>query len=468
MKPQRVEGKGGWAVLAMVVLAGVSAFAFTSVPRPSTTAVVSTGVQEVRRYTDACPGERDSVVLRVDTGAVTFIIRHVPLSKEIANIPEFHDCQRFIVKDSLGTLRYDSLFAVFASYRLDSLVLDQRKSQDTVTVSYRQTRVVVKTVPVATIYSDHRDYPPLGIAEGFNCLLLYELAPRLWGAKMIPLIRPDSNCLSVNPHMEGTTLQVQASSTPRLTESDYPAAARWDWAPVDSEQYIGIKCGPAWCQVGRVGFDTSASYAGPPLPFRPIGPAAFSSAERRRVTAVKGWYDEQRLDSGSQTYPSSMRGSLIPNPDIHGLMETPDRYSATWVQVGFAVVTGGVYGKWNYSQQFNEILVCHGSASKCNVDVNQPTEPPAAMSLHSCPTEWWEAVRPLRLVMAVNVPRFIHVGVTKYFCLVKTSHAAELAHMNAMYGNVVSSLPGTARWRWLLNDEGSWFGCISSSCCTKH
>src|SRR5690348_17646318 len=57
------------------------------------------------------------------------------------------------------------------------------------------------------------------------------------------------------------------------------------------------------------------------------------------------------------------------------------------LQVGFAVVMGGDYHKWNYRQRYNEVSLCHGSASDCHVDVNQSPETPSRRSLRSCDTE---------------------------------------------------------------------------------
>jgi hypothetical protein len=478
VKPQRLGDKGRWAVIALLVLGGGYAYAGVGVRKPFASRVRLAEVQEPESVHGRreCPGE--GVELKVDTGQmppITFTVRHVPLSDSITNIPEFHDCQRFVVKSRMGMLAYDSLFAVFASFRLDSLIRDLRNSKDTLSITRGDSTalgvagIVVKTVPVATVFSDHREYEQLGIAPGFNCLLLFALpAPGTWGAKMIPLTRPDSSCLSVDPHMKGMLLQVHPSRTPRLTEADYPDAARWDWDSVHSQQYIGIKCGAAWCQVGRPGFDTSASYSGPPLPFTPITAPSFTANESRRVTAVRGWYDEQRLNIGTDQ-PSGLRGILVPNPHIHNLQETPDRYHSTWVQVGFAVVIGGGYPKWNYLREVNEVLVCHGSARDCSANdavlytriMRQNPERPSRLSPGRCQSGWLAAVGPHRDGHHPDDSR------SKFFCLVETSHKLEIVDLNTRFPHIISSIPGTARWRWLVPDEGGWFGCISSSCCTK-
>jgi hypothetical protein len=462
MRPQHWQGWGRRASVA-VVIGVTTACGGASVQQsihPQTAAL-----EELQRSAPGrreCPGE--GVTLRVDSGGRSYTVVHVPLSDSITDIPEFHDCQRFIRRDSDGTLVFDSLFAVFASYRLDSLIPDLDSSGDTITLN---DGVQVRTFPVATIFSDHRQYDQLGIRPGFNCLLLYRrplpgTTQLVWGAMMTPLGFPDSNCTAAKPQQHGTPLQVYSSSTAGMAQSDYPDAARWDWDSVHSEHYVGIKCGAAWCQVGRIGFDTSASYSGPQLPFKQIGPAPLTDVERSRVTAIRGWYDEQRLAefNGGMTRPSAMHGILVPNPRIHGLKATPDRYKATWVQVGFAVIFGGDYGKWNYRQRINEVLLCEGLATACRVDLNQPPVSPSNMPLSSCPSGWWATVRPSSLGPFPGER-------PKFFCLLETSHKVALDNLNSRHPGMVSSIPGTARWRWLLKDEGSWFGCLEASCCTK-
>ena len=44
------------------------------------------------------------------------------LAGPITNIPEFHDCQKFLMQGSNGVMHYDSLFAIFAAPSLDSIV----------------------------------------------------------------------------------------------------------------------------------------------------------------------------------------------------------------------------------------------------------------------------------------------------------------------------------------------------------
>ena len=48
----------------------------------------------------------------------------------ITDIPEFHDCQKFVVRDPDGRQRFDSLYAIFAAFKLDTIA---PRNYDTVT-----------------------------------------------------------------------------------------------------------------------------------------------------------------------------------------------------------------------------------------------------------------------------------------------------------------------------------------------
>ncbi len=48
------------------------------------------------------------------------------LAGPITNIPEFHDCQKFLKSGDNGAMQYDSLFAIFAVPSLDGVVSQLR------------------------------------------------------------------------------------------------------------------------------------------------------------------------------------------------------------------------------------------------------------------------------------------------------------------------------------------------------
>jgi hypothetical protein len=352
------------------------------------------------------------------------------------DVPEYHDCQRFIVMGANGHLQYDSLFAIYASLGLDSLddslaALEQRFPADTMAVT------------AAVIVSDHQSYAPLGIRSDFSCLYLFRGA--LWSAVLVDQ-EGTNDCtqpISIH-HARGTRLEVRRTEVRHLTRDDYPPVARWDWDAVHHEQNIGIKCGAGWCEIGKAGFTASPSYN--------VNEKA--PTEARRVLMVKGWYDEQllaRLPAGGALEPTDVLGTIIPEP---GLGEVTNiAQFQTWrvvAHIALSQASPEYKTKFNYDQaspessHLNTMSLCYGSRISCLGLI-------PALFYWKAPTcgggDHWYA-----RVLAVD-------GTTLYKCIIRYPDDT-----NNMPSVVV---PGTARWRWLAMDETSWKRCVVG-CCEVH
>jgi hypothetical protein len=66
----------------------------------------------------------------------------------ITDIPEFHDCQKFVVRDPDGRQRFDSLFAIFAAFKLDSIA---PRGYDAVTWASSNMAVAVVTATTGVV-----------------------------------------------------------------------------------------------------------------------------------------------------------------------------------------------------------------------------------------------------------------------------------------------------------------------------
>lgn len=422
-----------------------------------------------------CPGEGALIFQLPDSHGTIHTVTKVTLSGKIAGIPEFHDCQQFI--RSTEPKSYDALYAIFAAFRLGDRIKTLGPGQDSLrnllgipadSITLRNHRRV-PSVAVATIFSASVNvYAPLRIHPGFNCLVLYQTSATMWGAKMVPLSIPDSNCAKPGvAGLSGTTLAVRRRSDPNLSLGDYPQVARWDWDSVHNEQYIGIMCGRAWCEVGNASpeFTPSAFLSVDNLPPGIAG---------TRVVTIKGWYDAQFLgiQSDSGLVPSEVYGVIIPNPTLETMAsatvasETGAQPSAItaydnhWVNVGVVYVSGNYKA---FKAGVNIIDYCRGpSNGPCKVPVASQPLPPAPWKqrLASCDSAqaWWARVRP-----PVGKPFFV--------CVRVRDHGPPLEAAMAAGGDFAGwkiSLPASARWRWLVDDEsGGWYGCQSSSCCTQ-
>lgn len=339
------------------------------------------------------------------------------------NVPEYHDCQRFMVPDPRreGELQYDSIFAIFSA--------PDPPGGGTLHAA-------------AQIYSEN-SYAPLGIdAPGFSCLYMFHGDGSQWNAKMVSYGPTEVDCTAATDTSAlpaGTDLEVQASTMTGGAPVHYPAVARWDWDAVNSRHYIGIRCGPArWCEVGAAGFAASPNRADHSNPAWP--------PERRRVFEVKGWYDEQFLAEPSSSSPTGVRptrirGTIFPDP-LLGTYNSISDFDDHWVQTAQIAldnpdsVPNPYQAKLNLAAtvpggRLNTVWLCHGASGPC------PGVPPA---LTSCDGSW--------RVRIVNA----QTGLPKYGCVIRRTLPSSI--------DVVA----TARWRWLLDDEGHWERCAQGCC----
>jgi hypothetical protein len=347
------------------------------------------------------------------------------------NVPEFHDCQRFI-RYILGQPRYDSLFAIFATDSLKNLdtLLTQLDTGGTGTVALAAAEVYAEGV-----------YLELGIRTMFSCLYVYR-THGVWGAKMVPVGRAERDCSQpVNPiALPGITLEVRPKQIKGFSELDYPAVARWDWDREHHLQYIGIKCGAAWCEVGQRGF-VSTPWQDLPLTVPP---------HERRTRIIKGWYDQQyladTLPDGS-TKPSTIWGSIYPDSGLDGYDTLNAFTPGNWVHVA-EVALEDQSGSANPSNPYkkrrnldltqpggrlNSIYLCRGKACV-----------PSTPLICDGEGQWWAKV-----VGAMDTDG----SHAKFMCAVRRPHDALGRHV-----------VGTARWRWLASDETTWKRCDNGCC----
>jgi hypothetical protein len=405
--------------------------------------------------------------------------QHVPLSPDsfpvllsgpIAGIPEYHDCQRFMpnvtfLQWMLSHKRpfFDSLYAIFAAFQLDSVL-----------------KVPGLGIPAATIFSFGGTYDPLGIKPGFNCLV-FKGGPGHWTAVMLPQANAnDGNCTAshININGLGTPLAV-IENPPIVFDSSHalfrpkpPPAARWDWD--GKQQYIGIACGLLWCEVGPQGFTPSPGYQGPDLTFDDIPGLSVPAGQSQQVTRIKGWYDDQQMDSAlanGRHLVTGVHGWVFPNPELNDtILDLPQSVAllqGVWIHVATAVLNGDYKG--NLRAGINKIYMCHetkGAKGRCrkhplpiseSVPMGQPPVKPFSRALPQCDKEsdgtrrWWK-IQPAQ-------------GPARFVCGKRRDHYNDLqAYRNANQG-VRIWIPGTARWRWMLEDVGEWHKC-ETGCCT--
>jgi len=365
------------------------------------------------------------------------------ITGNISDVPELHDCQRFIVQEH-GKLRYTPFFAIYANDSLDTLPFRGRQMPD-------------HGFSYAEVYADSA-YGPLGIVgPGYWCLVLQfdgNSQPQ-WRAKMIDRHLIGNTCKGPIRHPDsilGTELEVQDDDIGEFSPADVPAVARWDWDREHYEQYIGVAGCNGWCEIGDSGFTPSPTYSTDGQ----FGP----KAARRRI---KGWYDEQLLAmlpaESPNLVPTRIYGTIFPAPDLGSYSSVAefdeDRWNlVAYVQLDTVPDAGHTFYKntYNYDpalhpHDLNEIYLCHGTRLEClgnGASTVQPTckKPFDQFEAFSSVVtdEWWSKI------VAPD-------GSEKYRCVVYRKIKYNVPHV-----------PGTVRWRWKAWDEGSWDRCPDGCC----
>lgn len=384
---------------------------------------------------------------------------------DLKDVPEFHDCQRFMVKQG-ETLQYDSLFAIFAADSLRDVELklgqallppaeasERRASQKTTGVTRpgatpqalpTSTRVAPQafinslTAGLSAVVYATGAYPALGIEPERNCLYVwryFEQGPpqvETWTAKMVPKgLATSCPDVTVGRLDSGTVLRVKRTQVAGFTSvRDYPPVARWDWDATNNLQYIGIGCGDAWCEIYKEVLESS-----PALP-------APSGLQRgfRRVRLIKGWHDQQYLatvDAAGKLVPSRVMGTILPDTLLGELGD--DGYKDNkWTDVAQIVLVSAITNDpvlTKYEQKFN-----FGKS-----DFNDPTRIQLKGKVGN---PKWKAKIKSRNSSGSNTEKGRNV-----------TRVPVSSTVLAKY-----TVPGVARWRWMKTDEGTWTRC-SGGCC---
>jgi len=452
-----------WNVRGLVTAAGLTAALAAGCECPRTRPPVagrppaggSGGPQQGAVARADCQQDSLLIYVRLDTlnNIDTVTSADLPLIRRIANLPEFHDCQRFVVPSQAANadksgLAFGPLVAIWAA---DSLAVRFGPRSEPLPGG-REWSVAE---PVALIYNwdGGTAYAPLAIQPGFSCLYLSHdgSRPRQWKATMVSLGAEHSPCDRGLPAdlAGGQALQVRPLPPQQgVLPDSIPPVARWDWDFERHQQYIGIRCGDQWCEIGSDGFISSraaSSFGMTPALMSTmaeaipgIDPAESprgTKEEDIRVVSVKGWYDQQQLDlrdANGSPLLTSIVGTVFPHPALGRAPFTPGK----WTPVAYAYVTDDYPGKVPLKKGWNRIYLCNDSAGECRVNA-----PP------TCPVDpgppavrWWM--------------RIVQEGTTgKDYCVHRRTHGG-------------MAIPAAAaRWNWYELDVKTWVQC-GTACCT--
>lgn len=360
------------------------------------------------------------------------------------DVPEFHDCQRLrVLRGEPPRERYGPLAAVFAEDSLEFV------SDSTLAPPGTGSRAGGRMLAIVYLpyFPQEGGYLPLGLSNFFACVIVQrvERAGRAW---IVP-VEDGKECSapSMVSTAAGTTspYDLRVLPPPRgMLGRDIPPVARWDWDEKTRTQYIGVRCGGAWCEIGVRGFQSSASHD--PGPANPDGRAGY---------ALRGAYDEQRLAEfpGGVLTPALNLGTVVPMPDLREL--TRQRPPAgKWVPVArtHLAPTAGTYDVGFNFAPTATVSPTETRASTISLCTMSPgsrpcaaRDPNATLDVSQC-TE--ETPGGARWIARVDRP----MKESSYFCVLYRKHEEGFF------------VPPVVRWRWRADDETIWISCPSGCC----
>lgn len=375
---------------------------------------------------------------------------YLEVTDQLQNVPELNDCQRFIVPDrwNPAVLEYDSLFAIFAA-------ASRLPREGPLVARGAVPAPTDSALAAAEIYAEG-SYPPLHIQPMLNCLFMAGEG-LTWRAKILPVGPVDRKCggaVDLDTLGQGYELEVRAATAgSEFEDDDYPAVARWDWDDEHRWQYIGVKCGAAWCEVGPPRFTSSPGHAA----LAAGAPQGVDPRQYRRTRLIKGWYDEQYLavpaNNSLGVRPSGIYATVFPDPRIDAYSDADFQPTAAsganpWLLGAAITFTGGTQAeRTTYLRKFglgmaaasglsNVIGICNGTEAGCLPAAVQ-TVLKADADYQKCDHRgWWGRV---------GGPDGRYVCVTR--CAIPGIDVV-----------------GTARWRWTRHDEGVWMRCAQGCC----
>lgn len=423
---QRAEGRTGYAWRGLAVVMAVASAACSRIKDEPPKAADANTPAAVHSQTDCnLPGDRKEIA---GLGA-------------IVDVPEYNDCQKLATGDPA---EYGPKVGIYVSAGLDTLFrTDMSRSASGSPTS--------GNVFVALIHNFGKDYvtQSLTIKSGYSCLRLRP-GPGVYQATIEDVGAAVPNCLKPPTVTPRGISMVRALHVGPAHFEDYPPVARWEWDPAQLHHYVGIKCGPAWCEVGGRGEPDVGVGEAPPNEAIPGLPSSPGMAGRTHL--VKGWYDEQALAIPGTSKPLEprVRARIYPHQQLEAV--TFDLFGKGWVPAAYVYLpeaSAPYHDALHLSQGLNTIYLCQarstlqdhcagaaaGTFGKCAPSDADTNGEPA--------TIWYARIMPTGTTDA---------NAAGYICVTKQQH-------------VGVDIRATTRWRWADDDEKIWIRC-TNGCCT--
>lgn len=283
---------------------------------------------------------------------------------------------------------------------------------------------IVVDAPWGTSLPD--SYDRLNLVAGRNCIRLRKTGDTTFVAYVFP-----SNDLAPDPCRPPTPLPqalqvVRVSAKPNAGGANIPPVARWHEGKRGHRDRMnfGLKCVDAWCIALGLQADTLK------LPHKGRKPT-------QRAWETHGWHDVQRLAvmHNGQVVPGRHQASIIPHPDL-GQYTIRQNFDTGWVHSATVVIDFEPVGRYaKYGRPPSPDEKKYWGFLKGDNEIYLRTTTDSV----TYPSGWRAQVR--------------HKNAEPYELLVIERHEHK-----------PKRIPGTARFRWIEDDDGDWIRCEDGCC----
>jgi hypothetical protein len=216
-----------------------------------------------------------------------------------------------------------------------------------------------------------------------------------------------------------------------------PPVARWDWDEKNGRNYIGVKCGGAWCEIGPPGLVRSTPKKNP-----------FNR------DLIKGYYDEQYLSDRGGRERTKVFGSILPGRDARSASGTKHGVLA-WYRVADMTLTTTEPGPLP-PQPTNSVLQASAVQALDAFGFY-------VYKFKVAPKGLPNGVRAATGYMEI-MPRSTQNLLSPYAVQINKQSTKNWVAWYRNHESAVNKLP-TVRWRWLSRDESAWSYCDPQGCC---
>lgn len=344
-----------------------------------------------------------------------------------SQVPELNDCQRLVVGNDSAGFHYDSIAGIFVS---------------DAGATYSSAHLATPRALALVYFPYGGTYAPLHLNARFNCVWVQRVGAdyRAWVQAATGTADCQDSVAALADQSLSLSVRAQKPDLPgRVPPSAPYNVVRWDWDASTNTQFISVRCGEMWCEIGQPGFGGSEAHVS----------ASSGASTTFDGLRVKGYYDEQYLAEwrDDRLVVGRNVGTIFATPRL-ATLATGMPAKGEWIpvaEINMSKAAGPYEDMLNLVGNDGPLTagtratlsLCLGDGQSC-----APVKGEVILNEQSCdltPDGRWYA-------------RIERPGGARYFCV---------KHRPFPTG---FSIPPVVRWRWREDDETIWIRCPDGCC----